>query len=79
MGVTEDRRVPSKRSFDDELSVLPALLSPQQLAGFLQIPVKTLYQWHYLGTGPAALRIGRHLRYRRSSVARWLALVGEGR
>jgi excisionase family DNA binding protein len=58
---------------EPDLAALPPLLTPRELADFLQVPVKTLYQWHYLRTGPTALRIGRHLRYRRSEVAGWLA------
>ncbi len=58
---------------EPDLAELPPLLTPQELADFLQVPVKTLYQWHYLRTGPTPLRVGRHLRYRRSAVAGWLA------
>ena len=61
----------------DDLASLPPLLTPLELAAFLRIPLKTLYQWHYLRSGPEALRVGRHLRYRRSAVARWLAWVEE--
>ena len=49
------------------------LLTPDELAAELQIPVATLYRWRSLGTGPAAFRLGRHLRYRRQEVERWLA------
>jgi len=28
-----------------------------------RIPLKTLYQWRYLGIGPRAAKIGKHLRY----------------
>ena len=63
---------------DPELITLPPLLTVQELARFLRIPVKTLYQWHYLGTGPAAIRVGRHLRYRRSAVAQWLVSAEVG-
>ncbi|HLQ55153.1 MAG TPA: helix-turn-helix domain-containing protein [Streptosporangiaceae bacterium] len=49
------------------------LLTPQQLASELQVPLKTIYQWHSRGGGPRAYRVGRHLRYRREDVERWLA------
>jgi hypothetical protein len=48
------------------------LITPTELAAFLSLPVKTLRQWRYLGTGPAALRVGRHLRYQPAEVRRWL-------
>lgn len=48
------------------------LISPQELAEFLAVPVKTLRQWRYLGVGPEAYRVPGHLRYRPAEVRRWL-------
>jgi len=48
------------------------LLSPDDVAAFLGVPVTTLYQWRYKGIGPRGLRIGRHLRYRQEEVNAWL-------
>ena len=48
------------------------LLSPDDVAAFLGVPVTTLYQWRYKGVGPRGLRIGRHLRYRQDEVDAWL-------
>jgi hypothetical protein len=48
------------------------LITAAELAAFLSVPVKTLRQWRYLGVGRAALRIGRHLRYRPTEIRRWL-------
>jgi predicted DNA-binding transcriptional regulator AlpA len=42
-----------------------------EVATFLGVPVATLYQWRYLGTGPKAARIGRHLRYLPADVLAW--------
>lgn len=55
----------------------PEWMSPVELANWLGIPVGTLYQWRHRGTGPPALKLGRHLRYRRSETERWLAKCGE--
>ncbi len=66
------RPLASEDVLQDDLASLPPLLTPHELATLLRIPLKTLYQWHYLRTGPEAFRVGRHLRYRRSAVARWL-------
>ncbi|WP_337063069.1 helix-turn-helix transcriptional regulator [Kineococcus sp. G2] len=49
------------------------LWTVQQVADFLAVPVTTLYQWRYLHTGPAAYRVGRHLRYDPAAVRAWLA------
>ena len=47
------------------------LLDPEEVSRILKVPVTTLYRWRHFGTGPAAYRIGRHLRYRRRDVQRW--------
>lgn len=48
------------------------LLSVDEVAEFLGIPVATLYQWRHKGAGPAAYRVGRHLRYEPAMVRAWL-------
>lgn len=40
------------------------LITIDEVAEYLQIPVATLYQWRHKGTGPKALKLGRHLRHR---------------
>jgi len=50
----------------------PRLWTAQDVADYLGVPLTTLYQWRYLGTGPAAYRIGRHLRYEPTAVQAWL-------
>lgn len=49
-----------------------ALLSPEQLAAELGIPVATVYAWRYRGTGPRGIKVGRHVRYRITDVDAWL-------
>lgn len=51
---------------------LDVLLTPEEVSELLHIPKKTLYQWSYSHTGPKTLKVGRHLRYRRSDVEAWL-------
>jgi excisionase family DNA binding protein len=48
------------------------LLTPVELAAILRVPVQTLHYWSHRGTGPQARRVGRHLRYVRADVDRWL-------
>ena len=48
------------------------LWSISEVSDFLGIPVATLHQWRYLGTGPEAFRVGKHLRYDPDAVRRWL-------
>ena len=48
------------------------LLTAEELADFLDVPIKTLYAWRYRGEGPIGFRAGKHLRYRRSDIQRWI-------
>lgn len=48
------------------------LATVSEVAAHLGVPVPTLYQWRYKGTGPRGLRVGRHVRYRWSDVEKWL-------
>ena len=54
------------------------LVSAEQVADYLGVPVKTLYQWRYKGFGPRGLRVGRYLRYRPEDVEAWLDQLGAG-
>jgi hypothetical protein len=47
------------------------LWTAEETADYLRIPKATLYQWRYLGIGPKAGRVGRHLRYHPDDVVRW--------
>lgn len=49
------------------------LMTTEDLADYVKVPVATVYQWNYRKTGPAAIRVGRHLRFRKSTVDAWLA------
>ncbi|MET9020715.1 helix-turn-helix domain-containing protein [Actinopolymorpha sp. NPDC004070] len=48
------------------------LWTPSQVSEYLGVPVDTLYRWRYLGTGPKAARIGKHLRYDPADVYAWV-------
>lgn len=50
-----------------------ALWTVQDVAAYLRVPVKTLYQWNWLGEGPPAGKVGRHLRYDPAEVRAWFA------
>lgn len=41
-------------------------------ATYLGKPVKTLQQWRWKREGPAYIKVGRAVRYRRADVERWL-------
>jgi excisionase family DNA binding protein len=49
-----------------------ALMTPQELADYCQVPVTSVYQWNTDGTGPRRCHVGKHVRYRRRDVDTWL-------
>jgi excisionase family DNA binding protein len=48
------------------------LLTSAEVARILGVPQATLRQWRWRGVGPRGIRVGRHIRYRRSDVDRWV-------
>jgi len=53
-------------------------LSPEALSGYLGgIPVRTIEDWRRKGTGPDYVTVGKHVRYNKAAVDRWLE--GQGR
>jgi excisionase family DNA binding protein len=48
------------------------LMTIGDLSEMLGIPIETLYGWRHRGEGPQGYRVGRHVRYRRSTVEAWL-------
>jgi excisionase family DNA binding protein len=46
-------------------------MTPEEVAERLRVPRATLYAWRYKNIGPAAVRLGRHLRYRVEAVEAW--------
>jgi len=48
------------------------LLTMQEVADVVRVPVATLRYWRHLGTGPRSFRIGRSVRYWRNEVVHWL-------
>jgi excisionase family DNA binding protein len=48
------------------------LLTVEEVAEWLGVPVGTIYAWRYRSTGPASYKVGRHVRFRRVDVEHWL-------
>jgi excisionase family DNA binding protein len=48
------------------------LLTPQELAALLRLPLGTIRKQRAEGTGPPGFRIGKHVRWRRGDVMKWL-------
>jgi phage terminase Nu1 subunit (DNA packaging protein) len=54
------------------MALSPLIASPQ-LAGLLNISIRTLERWRLEGIGPTYVKAGRRVLYRRGDVERWLA------
>lgn len=48
------------------------LLTIEEVAELLRMPVASLRYWRVLGTGPRGFIIGRRLRYLRADVLAWI-------
>jgi excisionase family DNA binding protein len=48
------------------------LLTSEEVAAYLQVPVRTIHNWRSERKGPRASKVGRHLRFRRADVEAWL-------
>jgi predicted DNA-binding transcriptional regulator AlpA len=66
MSNTHRAAAPETPQADDELLTL------QEVAVLVRVPVATLRYWRHLGTGPHSFRIGRGIRYWRTEVFAWL-------
>lgn len=62
--MTTDDRTPDD-AFED-------LLTLREVAQILRVPEATLRYWIHKGTGPTHLKIGRHIRYPRPALQRWM-------
>ncbi len=54
------------------VSGLEPLMSIEELSEYLDVPVRTLYDWRLAGKGPCAVHIGRQIRYFVTDIDEWL-------
>jgi excisionase family DNA binding protein len=48
------------------------LLTVDELAEYLGVPVGTVYAWRYRHEGPPGFRVGKYVRYRWQDVQTWI-------
>lgn len=48
----------------------------EDVAGYLGVPVNTVYAWRTKGYGPTGRRIGKYVRYLRADVEQWVTDQG---
>lgn len=53
-------------------SGLDPLLSIEDLAEYLGVPVTTIYDWRVDGKGPCGVRVGRHVKFTVTDVLAWI-------
>ncbi|WP_375406005.1 helix-turn-helix domain-containing protein [uncultured Amnibacterium sp.] len=51
---------------------LEPLLDVSELAEYFGVPVSTVYDWRTNGKGPAAYRVGKHLKFAVSDGRAWV-------
>lgn len=49
------------------------LMSTEDLAQYLNVPVATIYKWRHQRKGPPGAKIGREVRYDPDGVDKWWA------
>jgi excisionase family DNA binding protein len=55
------------------------LLTAEQVADLVQVPVSTVYRWNVTRSGPTPCKVGKYVRYRRADVDAWIASrAGDG-
>lgn len=72
MAETRNELNQNRLSVESSRDLSVRLLSTDEVARLLVVPVTTLYTWRYKGTGPKAFKVGKHLRYRLADILTWL-------
>ena len=60
-------------------SGLDPLLSIEDLADYLGVPVTTIYDWRVDGKGPCGVGVGRHVKFTQRDVQAWIEEHRESR
>ena len=67
-----ERRNGTSSSANNRRAGHTTLLSPEELASLLGVPLSTIYGWRSRRQGPTGFRVGRHVRYSLEDVHAWL-------
>ena len=58
---------------DKTRTALPVLLTPEEVADYLNISPRTIEGWRLSKKGPRFVRMGKHVRYRADHLEQWLS------
>ncbi len=64
--------LPVMETTTSTLNGLEPLLSIEELAAYLDVPVTTIRDWRTDGKGPCAIKVGGRVRFATSDVLAWL-------
>lgn len=53
------------------------LWTVEDVADYLGVPVKTLYEWRTKSYGPHGKRVGKYVRYKPDDVIAWFECLGD--
>ena len=62
----------------DNVSSFEPLWTVDDVAAYLNIPVKTLYDWRSRRHGPVGKRVGKYVRFRPADVVAWFESLDSG-
>jgi excisionase family DNA binding protein len=54
------------------MDTVDRLLTVEELANYLDVPVATIYAWRHRRQAPPGFRVGKHLRFRWSDIQQWI-------
>jgi excisionase family DNA binding protein len=69
---TDQNQTHSHQLTTDGGTTLSRLWTVDDVAEFLGVPKKTIYQWRTRNYGPKGRRIGKYVRYRPEDVMAWV-------
>lgn len=49
------------------------LMTAEEAAEYLRVPIRTLYDWRLKKTGPPSLRVGKFVRFREVDLEEWIS------
>jgi excisionase family DNA binding protein len=52
--------------------IVSPLVTIEEAAAQLQIPIETLRKWRAQGRGPQSMKLGRHVRYDKADLDQWI-------
>lgn len=62
----------------EQSQVFPRLLTVEDVAEILCVPLSTVHHWAVRGDGPPSFKVGKHRRFDAAIVAEWIRRQKDG-